>query len=83
MPDDSTPLGAVGSSAGCPYFFVVAYTLSPALPHPQTINGLLTHLRCRMILTTYPLTGTDAQIERPYKGLLVSYCVRCIYEFQK
>ena len=38
MPDDSTPLGAVGLSAGCPYFFVVAYTLSPALPHPSKLS---------------------------------------------
>ena len=32
MPDDSTPLGAVGLSAGCPYLFVVAYTLSQHSP---------------------------------------------------
>ena len=35
MPDDSTPLGAVGLSAGYPYSFASAYGQSPALPHPN------------------------------------------------
>ena len=37
----------------------------------NTVGTLGLSVRCRTILTMYPLTGTDAQTERPYTGLLV------------